>query len=99
MKTMAEKTDWESELAKLRPEARRRVEAALKAGLEAELSGEAVSAEARKAEFSRGWFFSRAKPAALGEEEVMRNTISMDDESFRKFAERLTQLKNLKDVK
>ena len=96
---MADKTSWESELSKLRPEARRRVEAALKEGLETELSEEAVSAQARAAEFSRGWFFSRAKPAALGEEEVMRNTMSLDDESFRKFAERLAQLKNIKDAK
>lgn len=46
---MAEKSDWESELAKLRPEARRKVEAALKEGLEAELAGEATSPDARLA--------------------------------------------------
>jgi len=92
-------TNWENELAKLRPEARRKVEAALKEGLAAELSGEAVSPEARRAEFSRGWFFSRAKPADLMEEELMRNTMNLDDTSFQRFAERLTQLKSLKDQK
>ena len=96
---MPEKTSWESELAKLRPEARRRVEAALKQGLEAELAGESTSPLARAAEFSRGWFFSRAKPAEMLEEEVMRNTMTLDDESFRNFADRLTQLKSLKDQK
>jgi hypothetical protein len=96
---MADKGSWETELAKLRPEARTRVEAALKEGLEAELAGEALSPEARRAEFSRGWFFSRAKPADLVEEEVMRKTMSLDDASFRNFAERLTQLKSLKDKK
>jgi hypothetical protein len=90
--------DWDKELAKLAPEARRRVEASLKAGLQAELAGEAVSAEARAAEFSRGWFFSRAKPASLQEEEVMRNTMTLDDESFKQFAGRLSQLKSLKDA-
>src|ERR1051325_1016298 len=96
---MADKTNWESELAKLRPEARRRVEAALKQGLESELAGEAMNPAARAAEFSRGWFFSRAKPAEMLEGEVMRNTMSLDGESFRNFAERLTQLKSLKDSK
>lgn len=96
---MPDKGSWESELAKLRPEARKRVEAALKEGLEAELAGEALSPEARMAEFSRGWFFSRSRPTAFGEAEVMRNTMTLDDESFGKFAERLTQLKSLKDAK
>jgi hypothetical protein len=90
--------NWEKELAKLAPEARKRVEASLKAGLDAELAAEAVSAEARAAEFSRGWFFSRAKPASLQEEEVMRKTMALDDESFKKFANRLSQLKSLKDA-
>lgn len=89
---------WEKELAKLGPEARRRVEASLKAGLEAELAAEVTSPEARAAEFSRGWFFSRAKPASFQEEEVMRQSMTLDDESFKRFATRLTQLKSLKDT-
>ena len=88
---------WEKELAKISPEAKKRVEAALKAGLAAELAAEAVSPEARLAEFSRGWFFSRAKPSSLQEEEVMRNYLALDDEAFRKFANRRTQLKSIKD--
>ena len=95
---MADTTNWEGELAKLAPEARKRVEAALKAGLEAELSAEAVSPDARRAEFSRGWFFSRAKPADLQEEGILRRSMSLDDESFGKFAERLTKLKSIKDA-
>ena len=55
---------WDKELAKLSPEARRRVEQSLKAGLAAELASEALSPEARLAEFSRGWFFSRSKPSS-----------------------------------
>jgi hypothetical protein len=90
--------NWEKELARLTPEARKRVEASLKAGLAAELAQEAVSAEARMAEFSRGWFFSRAKPSSLQEEEVMRSSMSLDDEAFKKFANRLTQLKSIKDA-
>jgi hypothetical protein len=88
---------WEKELAKLSPEARRRVEQSLKAGLAAELASEALSPEARLAEFSRGWFFSRSKPSSLQEEEVMRNSLAMDDDAFKKFASRLTQLKSIKD--
>lgn len=95
---MAADDNWEKELAKLSPEARKRVEASLKAGLAAELAAEAVSPEARLAEFSRGWFFSRAKPSSLQEEEVLRNSLAMDDEAFKKFAGRLTQLKSMKDA-
>ena len=95
---MAESPNWERELAKLAPETRKRVEAAMKEGLEAELAAEAGSFEARKAEFSRGWFFSRSKPVDFAEDEVMRKSMSLDDESFIKFANRLTELNSLKDT-
>ena len=99
---MADTTNWEEQLAKLAPDARKRVEEALRAGLEAELAAEALSPAARATEFSRGWFFSRAKPAsleALEEKGILQQSLNMDDAAFGKFAARLTQLKNLKDVK
>jgi hypothetical protein len=92
-----DKVDWESKLAELAPDARKRVEEVLKKGIEAELTSEATSDLARAAEFSRGWFFSRRMEPTVQEEEMLRGTLAMDDEGFTKFAERLAQLKKLKD--
>jgi hypothetical protein len=96
----SEKLDWETKLAALAPEARKRVEEILAKGIESELASEAVNPELRAAEFSRGWFFSRAKPMldTTLEEEMLRGSVSMSEEAFSKFAQRLATLKSLKDT-
>jgi hypothetical protein len=91
-----DKVDWESKLAALAPDARKRVEEILAKGIESELAAEATG-ELRAAEFSRGWFFSRRMEPSVMEEELLRGTLSMDEAGFSKFAERLAKLKSLKD--
>lgn len=83
----------DSELAKLTPEARLKVQNALKASVESELAG---GATLKAAEFSRGWVFSRSrpKPEAQHEQEIMRNASAMDEATFAKFAKNLSALKN-----
>jgi hypothetical protein len=87
-------TEMDPRLSSLGPEARARVEAALKAAVERELTAEAPVAELR-GEFSRGIIFSRSRPAALREEmaSVLRQATELDEPTFAKFAERLRTLK------
>jgi hypothetical protein len=91
-------------LSELAPEARARVESALKPILEAELTQEArgpVSPHAR--EFSRGIIFSRSRSRAvagevLEDQALLRQAAELDEATFTKFADRLSALKNIKDA-
>jgi len=91
---MSDKTiqDSLSAMEKLTPDARQRVQDALKASIEAELIGSRIN---EAAEFSRGWVFSRSrpKPDSLQEDQILQNAMSMDEASFAKFAKNLAQLK------
>ena len=92
-----------TDLAKLAPEARARVEAALKRTLDAELSKAATGVagpEAMAHSRSKGFFFSRSKtsdimrgPQVEIEQAVLRNIETMDDTAFHKFADRLVTLR------
>ena len=94
-----DKLDY-GDVSKLAPEARSRVELALKRSIEAELQREAggiVGPEAMVHSRSKGFFFSRSKTSDIlrrpDEESLLRNVESMGEAEFGKFAERLTQLK------
>jgi len=94
-------TEFESKVAGLAPEARKRIEGLLKASVERELAASASrgDVEAMRKEFSKGWFFSRSRPCGLRpEEEVMlENAVRLDDGTFAKFADQLATLKALKN--
>lgn len=84
-----------SRLDTLAPEARARVEAALKTNIEAELAGGVLSGVNAR-DFSRGIIFSKvvgAKPVL--DELVINQAVNLDNEAFKNFADRLTNLKNL----
>src|SRR5262245_37909807 len=84
-------------LDQLTPEARQRVEDALKTQIEHELTASAAGPTSR-GEFSRGIIFSRSRPKAMldQEQEVMRQAATMDEASFAKFAKNIGQLKAAK---
>lgn len=95
-----------SQLDKLAPEARARVEAVLKRTLDAELARAAtgvVGAEAMAHSRSKGFFFSRSKtsdvlrPGDPMERVLLSNIEQLDDAAFTKFAQRLTQLRGLRE--
>jgi hypothetical protein len=79
-------------LAQLGPEARARVDDAMKTAIEQELA----TARPARGEFSRGIIFSRSRPAALlaGQDSVIQHAASLDDATFAKFADRLRSLKD-----
>lgn len=89
-------------LERLGPDARMRVEAALKAKIEAELANDAGRVGGLEArEFSRGIIFSRSRgrlDASLEDETILRGAIQMDEQTFANFSERLATLKRLKSA-
>jgi hypothetical protein len=87
-------SDIESRMASLGPEARARVDEAMRAALEKELLAGGPGLSLR-GEFSRGLIFSRSRPAELAglQETVIQQAGALDDETFAKFATRLRQLK------
>jgi len=99
--------DLESQLAKLDPAVRRRVEEALKRTLESELSrvagggGDDGGGGGGGSPFSRskGWVFSRSKTSDVLRDppELLDNLQSMDEAAFKQFAGRLAVLKQAKD--
>ena len=96
---MPKETEINSKLEKLAPEARLRVENALKANIEAELATSSVADKAGK-EFSRGIIFSRSrgKMVGLDDKDVLSEMGGMDEATFSKFADRLKALKDIKDT-
>ena len=88
-------SDIESRLSSLGPEARARVNDAMKSALEKELVAGSPALRAR-GEFSRGIIFSRSRPAELADlqESVIQQAGTLDDETFAKFATRLRQMKD-----
>jgi len=88
--------DLTERLSQLSPDARARVESALKSSIEAELSEGPSLAK----EFSRGIFFSRSRGATAGVEEakIVDEMKAMDEATFTKFATRLATLKRLKET-
>lgn len=84
---------FQSRLTSLSPEARARVEAALKTTIDAELASEA--GQRLSGQFSRGWIFSRVVNA-LPEQELINEAMQLDDAKFSQFAERLVRLKQMK---
>jgi len=89
------KKDFER-LSDLDPDARSRVEAALKDALERETVTEAVSERAAAHIFSRGWIFSRLTPAVM-DVDVIRSLPGIDrlsPDDFAQFATRLSELKS-----
>lgn len=88
----------EAQLAKLRPETRTKVEAALTQAIEGELAAEVAGVGPRAAgQFSRGWIFSRVVSKSL-DDELINEALGMDEGSFTKFAERLATIKRIKDT-
>jgi len=87
----------QSRLAALTPEARARVEEALRTTIDAELAAEAGGLRP-DALFSRGVFFSRVATEELvpREQELINQALAMDNEKFQQFAERLVRLKSIK---
>lgn len=92
------------QLQNLSPDARLRVESALKQTLETELSKistSGIDSTAMSHSRSKGLIFSRSKTSdslrdQVGVDQVMlQNAQIMDDAAFAKFAERLTQIKGL----
>jgi hypothetical protein len=89
---MANEPGLETKLSKLSPEARTKIEDALRTSIEAELSNEgAIKA---KGQFSRGVFFSRSSSL---DRELFDEALKLDDEKFNKFAQRLASLRKLKE--
>lgn len=93
-----------SPLENLAPEARARVESALKRTLDAELARAASGipgAEAMAHSRSKGFFFSRSKtsdvlrPQMEIDRTLLQNIQGMDDAAFSRFAERLTRLRQI----
>jgi hypothetical protein len=85
-------------LEKLPPEARARVEAALKAALEKEVVAGAAGGGAAANIFSRGWVFSRLTPTS--DSAVVENLpglSKMGTDEFEKFATRLAEIKKKTD--
>ena len=104
---MAENKPFFYDLKNLPPEARERVEAVLKRTLEAELQAEARDngggSDRPAFSRSRGPIFSRSKAALTvrgldesGDAEMLRDITHMGDDEFKKFAERLSALRKLK---
>ena len=95
-------SEMEKSLERLDPAVRARVEAALKATLEAELAQVGVGAFNPAAVFSRskGWVFSRSKTSDVLRDppELLENIAGMDERAFSAFAQRLSKLKTMKDV-
>jgi len=86
-------------LANLSPEARSRVEAALKNAIDTEVSNSALARpNMPNAMFSRGVLFSRVTSslATHGDDVMLKDMASLDDAQFSKLAERLSQIKNIK---
>lgn len=94
----------QSQIDKLPPDARARVNAALKRAIEGELAsgsvgpGDELMAHSR----SRGFILSRSRTTdSLREERVnvdravLRNLETLDDAAFTKFAERLATVKKI----
>ena len=96
-------SEIESSLEHLAPAVRSRVEAALKATLEAELAKAGVSlGDNPAAVFSRskGWVFSRSRTSDVLRDppELLQNITGMDARAFEAFAQRLSKLKTMKDT-
>jgi hypothetical protein len=92
-KPVVEKTssDVESQLAKLTPDARQRVEDALRTSIDSELSAETITRE--ESVFSRGIVFSRvAKPEVAALKEIM----NMEDDKFSALADRVAAIRKIK---
>lgn len=93
------------QLQNLSPDARLRVESALKQTLETELtkisSTSPIDSTAMTHSRSRGAIFSRSRTSDSLRDKVdvdqvlVQNAQIMDDTAFAKFAERLTQIKGL----
>ncbi|WP_157084706.1 hypothetical protein [Sphingomonas pituitosa] len=102
----------EGELSKLNPDARSRVEEAMKRAIESEIAraatgvaGDELMAHSR----SKGFFFSRSKttdalkdrinPVVDLDRALLRNVESLDDAAFSRFADRLSKLRDMKPSK
>jgi hypothetical protein len=93
---VAEPESLETRLARLAPEARARVEAALVEAVQRELVQQGAGLLTEAKEFSKGWFFSRSRPQAFAvEDRVIQEAASMDEASFAKFASRLRMLRDV----
>jgi hypothetical protein len=87
--------DLRKKLDNLSPEARARVESALKENIDRELVKEAtaIGDGGRVSAFSRGILFSKNSAARPGEELVLPAIHEMDDAKFKTFLDRVTALK------
>jgi hypothetical protein len=83
-----------AKLSKLSPDARARIENALKDTIEEELAVEAGQlVPGRAAAFSRGIFFSKSTRSISLDEAVLPELVQMDDARFKTFMERVSALK------
>lgn len=85
-------TNLESQLGKLTPDARQRVEDALRTSIDSELSAERIMQEG--AIFSRGIVFSRV--ASETPKEDMNEILNMEDDKFSKLADRVAAIRKIK---
>jgi hypothetical protein len=93
--------DLTRRLAELPPDARARVEAALKATLDSELTASAarrVGGPEVARDFSRGIIFSKVVNAVASQDAVVLPALNLDEAQFSRFADRLAQLQRLKQT-
>jgi hypothetical protein len=86
-------------LAELAPEARARIESALKNHIETELASGAAAGGKAGREFSRGIIFSRSRGRLqdIEHSQIVNELKGMDEATFTKFASRLAAIKNVKE--
>ena len=95
---MADMTDdLRAQLSKLSPEARARVESALKDTLEKEIAVETGGrVPGAAASFSRGILFSKSGKSLSLDEEILPGLAEMDEAKFKAFTDRIAQLRGRK---
>jgi hypothetical protein len=87
--------DLKSQLGKLNPQSRLRVESALKDTLERELAGPGANPAAA---FSRGILFSKSGKTISLDEVVLPGLAEMDEAKFKTFMDRIATLKGNKST-
>lgn len=87
-----------SRIEDLSPEGQARISEVLKSAIEREVAAGGGAGLRASGQFSRGWIFSRVVSASRLEEQVILPMAqSMSDQDFSAFAQRLSELKKLKD--
>jgi hypothetical protein len=91
--------DISKRLSQLPPDARARVEEALKANIETELAASAATPALRPVgDFSRGIIFSKVVYHNVMLENVVSQAALMDEATFNAFAQRLAQIRDIQST-